>query len=195
MPIAPPGVLGPDRGPAKTAEAVPPTPGAPALALGSGRGSPKFAEAVPPVSGAPESGPKPDPEVAKLAAPAPMLVSPADRRDRCQATPRLRASRSRPDLSLSPTWAAWRPRRDAGDPKSQTMLALAYHAGTLLKVNDEEALSLLRRAANRGFVAAEEAMGIFCQSGFGMPPTKRRRFTGTPRRRNTDHATRQPTLR
>jgi TPR repeat protein len=60
----------------------------------------------------------------------------------------------------------------AGDPQSETTLALAYHAGTLLKMDDAEALRLLQHAANRGFVAAEEAMGIFCQLGFGMPPDK-----------------------
>jgi uncharacterized protein len=60
----------------------------------------------------------------------------------------------------------------AGDPESETTLALAYHAGTLLKMDDAEALRLLQHAANRGFVGAEEAMGIFCQSGFGMPPDK-----------------------
>jgi uncharacterized protein len=60
----------------------------------------------------------------------------------------------------------------AGDPESETTLALAYHAGTLLKMDDAQALRLLQHAANRGFVAAEEAMGIFCQSGFGMPPDK-----------------------
>jgi len=60
----------------------------------------------------------------------------------------------------------------AGDPESETTLALAYHAGTLLKTNEVEALRLLQDAANRGFVAAEEAMGIFCQSGFGLSPDK-----------------------
>ena len=60
----------------------------------------------------------------------------------------------------------------AGDPESETTLALAYHAGALLKQDDAEALRLLRQAANRDFVGAEEAMGIFCQSGFGMPPDK-----------------------
>jgi hypothetical protein len=60
----------------------------------------------------------------------------------------------------------------AGDPESETMLALAYHAGTLLKTDDAKALRLLQQAASRGFVAAEEAMGIFCQAGFGMPPDK-----------------------
>jgi len=60
----------------------------------------------------------------------------------------------------------------AGDPESEITLALAYHTGTLLKRDDAAALVLLRRAANRGFAAAEELMGIFCQSGFGMPPDK-----------------------
>ncbi len=60
----------------------------------------------------------------------------------------------------------------AGDLKSETTLGLAYHAGTLLKMDDKEARRLLRHAANRDFVPAEEAMGIFCQSGFGMPPDK-----------------------
>jgi len=52
------------------------------------------------------------------------------------------------------------------------MLALAYHAGTLLKQDDAQALQILRRAASRSFVAAEEAMGTFCQLGFGMPSNK-----------------------
>jgi uncharacterized protein len=60
----------------------------------------------------------------------------------------------------------------AGDPEAETMLALAYHAGTLLKMDDAKALRLLQQAASRGFVAAEEAVGIFCQAGFGMPPDK-----------------------
>lgn len=60
----------------------------------------------------------------------------------------------------------------AGDPESETILGLGYHAGTLLKLDDTEALRLLRQAANRGFVGAEESMGIFCQIGFGIPPDK-----------------------
>jgi TPR repeat protein len=60
----------------------------------------------------------------------------------------------------------------AGDLESETTLGLAYHAGILLKIDDAEALRLLRHAANHGFMAAEEAMGIFCHAGFGMPPDK-----------------------
>jgi TPR repeat protein len=60
----------------------------------------------------------------------------------------------------------------ADDLESETILGLANHAGTLLKLDDREALRLLRHSANGGFVGAEEAMGILCQLGFGMPPDK-----------------------
>ncbi len=80
----------------------------------------------------------------------------------------------------------------AGDAQSETTLALAYHAGTLLKMDDAEALRLLQPAANRGFVAAEEAMGIFCQSGFGMPPDRAQAiswYTKAAQRGSIDAAT------
>src|SRR5579872_824635 len=60
----------------------------------------------------------------------------------------------------------------SGDPEAETTLGLAYHAGLLLKVNDAEALRLVKDAANRGFPAAAQAMGIFCQLGVGMAPDK-----------------------
>jgi TPR repeat protein len=61
----------------------------------------------------------------------------------------------------------------AGDAEAQTMLALAYHAGILLKRDDAEALRLLHKAANHdsaahGSVAAEESLGIFAATGVGM---------------------------
>jgi len=59
---------------------------------------------------------------------------------------------------------------DAGDLESETTLALAYHFGTLLKVDDDQALQLLRRAAKHGYMAAEETLGMFYQDGFGVPP-------------------------
>ena len=58
----------------------------------------------------------------------------------------------------------------AGDPQAQTMLALAYHAGVLLRQDDAEAVRLLRQAADHGAVAAEESLGIFSETGIGMPP-------------------------
>ncbi|MGB9235258.1 MAG: AMIN domain-containing protein [Terriglobales bacterium] len=59
-------------------------------------------------------------------------------------------------------------RTESGDPEAQTMLALAYHAGVLLKRDDAEALRLLHKAADRGSMAAEESLGIFSEGGIGM---------------------------
>jgi TPR repeat protein len=55
-----------------------------------------------------------------------------------------------------------------GDPEAETTLGLAYHAGVLLKGNDAEALRLLHKAADRGFMAAQESLGIFSETGIGM---------------------------
>jgi uncharacterized protein len=56
----------------------------------------------------------------------------------------------------------------AGDPESQTLLALAYHVGGLLKKDDVEANRLLQKAAARGYMAAEESLGIFAETGIGL---------------------------
>jgi TPR repeat protein len=48
------------------------------------------------------------------------------------------------------------------------MLALAYHDPVLLKNNDSEALRLLHQAADHGFMAAEELLGIFLERGLGV---------------------------
>lgn len=55
-----------------------------------------------------------------------------------------------------------------GDPESETTLALAYHDAVLLKRDDAESLRLLRKAADRGFMAAEESLGIFAETGIGI---------------------------
>ena len=55
-----------------------------------------------------------------------------------------------------------------GDPESETLLALAYYAGVLLKKDDAEATRLLHLAANRGYMAAEESLGMFAETGIGM---------------------------
>ena len=57
---------------------------------------------------------------------------------------------------------------DGGDAEAQTVLALAYHSGILLKNDEVEALRLLRKAADQGFVAAQESLGIFYATGVGM---------------------------
>ncbi|HYA95833.1 MAG TPA: tetratricopeptide repeat protein, partial [Terriglobales bacterium] len=80
----------------------------------------------------------------------------------------------------------------AGDPESETILALAYHEGTLLRVDDTEAVRLLQHAAARGFVPAEESMGIFAEMGFGMAPDKTKAvswYTKAAEHGSTDAAT------
>ena len=151
MPNMPPVVLGSNRMPPKSVDVAPPMPSVPPLVLGSNREAPKSADVVPP--------------------PPTMLRPPQIPRTatiRLNAYALLDKARALTVSDLEPLEA----KAQAGDPESETTLALAYHAGTLLKLNDAEALRLLQHAANRGFVAAEEAMGIFCQSGFGMPPGK-----------------------
>jgi TPR repeat protein len=135
----------------KSAEVVPPMPSVPPHVLGSNRATPKSVAAVPPTPTIP-----PPPQIARTATVQPNAYALLDQ------------ARALTVSGLEPLEA----KAQAGDPESETTLALAYHAGTLLKGNDAEALRLLQRAANRGFVAAEEAMAIFCQSGFGMPPDK-----------------------
>ena len=56
----------------------------------------------------------------------------------------------------------------AGDPEAETTLALAYQAAVLLKRDDAEALRLLHKAADQGFMAAQESLGIFSETGIGM---------------------------
>src|SRR5262249_28994852 len=59
-------------------------------------------------------------------------------------------------------------RAEAGDAEAETILALAYHSAVLLKNDEIEALRLLRKAASKGFLPAEESLAIFCATGIGM---------------------------
>jgi uncharacterized protein len=54
-----------------------------------------------------------------------------------------------------------------GDPEAKTILALADHGAFLLKRNDDEALRLLHEAADQRYMAAEESLGIFAETGIG----------------------------
>ena len=56
----------------------------------------------------------------------------------------------------------------AGNPEAQTLLALAYHAGAMLKKDDVEAARLLHLAADHGYPAAQESLGIFAEMGIGL---------------------------
>jgi uncharacterized protein len=58
-------------------------------------------------------------------------------------------------------------RAKAGDPEAETTLALAYHDAVLLKKDDAESLRLLHKAADGGFMAAQESLGIFAETGVG----------------------------
>src|SRR5208282_4341606 len=171
VPSVPPVVLGTDRTAPKSAEVVPPMPSVPPLVLGSDRTAPKSAEVVPPMPSAPavvRGTDRAAPKFAEVAvgslipslSPPPLIPRTATLEFHAYALLDKARTVTIFDLELLEAKA------QAGEPESETTLALAYHAGTLLKQDDAEALRLLRRAANGGFVAAEEAMGIFCQSGF-----------------------------
>jgi TPR repeat protein len=67
-----------------------------------------------------------------------------------------------------PDLQALEERADTGDPEAETTLALAYHAAVLLKRNDAESQRLLHQAADRHYVPAEEALGIYAEQGIGM---------------------------
>jgi uncharacterized protein len=56
---------------------------------------------------------------------------------------------------------------EAGDPEAETTLALAYHSAILLNRDEAEALRLLHKAADQGFMAAEESLGLFAETGVG----------------------------
>jgi uncharacterized protein len=152
LPVWPPEVRATDRTAPKPADVVPSTPTAPPLVLRSDRLALSF------------TAPPPKPKV--LPPPAHILPAATTQVDAYALLDQARA------LGLADL-EALEAKAQAGDPQSETTLALAYHAGTLLKLDDAEALRLLRQAAGRGFVPAEEALAIFCQSGFGMPPDKK----------------------
>jgi uncharacterized protein len=54
---------------------------------------------------------------------------------------------------------------EAGDAEAETILGLAYHAGILLKKDDALAVALLHKAADQKFMAADESLGIFAETG------------------------------
>jgi len=147
------------------------------LTGGDRRPAPATAESNPAASSPP---PTPNPDraapksaVAALAKPTtqPPSLAPREATVQLSAYTLLAQARALTISELEPL----ENKAQAGDLLSETTLGLAYHAGTLLKMDDAEALRLLQHAANHGFVAAEEAMGIFAQSGFGMAPDKARR--------------------
>lgn len=121
-----------------------------------------------------------------VARPSPVIAVPASGQFRAYALLDRARTLSISDLGTLEAKA------QAGDAESETILALAYHAGVLLKLDDGEALRLLQKAANGGFVAAEEALGIFAQMGFGKPADKGEAvawYTKAAQQGSTDAAT------
>jgi TPR repeat protein len=82
---------------------------------------------------------------------------------------------------------------EGGDPQAETLLALAYHAGVLLKNDEDEALRLLHRAATRGYVPAQESLGIYYAAGIGMeepdPQAALQWYTAAAEKGSVDAAT------
>jgi TPR repeat protein len=82
---------------------------------------------------------------------------------------------------------------EGGDPEAETLLALAYHAGVLLKNDEAEALRLLHRAAARGYVPAQESLGIYYTAGIGMekpdPQAALQWYTAAAEKGSVDAAT------
>src|SRR5208282_2289673 len=177
-PTAPPVTLRTDRQTPELVAEPSPMPSPSVLAVVHVRDgmAPKPAEVVPPIPTAPPLVLKADRlvlEAASAAPPKPNVLPPP--RVLPAATTQVNAY-ALLDQARALTIAdleSLEAKAQAGDPQSETTLALAYHAGALLKLNDAEALRLLRQAAGRGFVPAEEALAIFCQSGFGMAPDKK----------------------
>ncbi len=82
---------------------------------------------------------------------------------------------------------------EGGDPEAETLLALAYHAGVLLKNDEAEALRLLHRAGARGYLPAQESLGIYYTAGIGMekpdPQAALQWYTAAAEKGSVDAAT------
>ena len=147
VPSAAPVVPGDDRAAPRTAEAVAPTPNLPPL--GADRTAPRSGEVVPTMSSAPAVVPgtaRAAPKFAEVAA-GPLIPNlslpplfPRTATLQFHAYALLDKARTLTIFDLEPLEA----KAEAGDPEAETTLALAYHAGTLLKQDDTQALRLLR---------------------------------------------------
>jgi TPR repeat protein len=80
-----------------------------------------------------------------------------------------------------------------GDAEAETLLALSYHSGVLLKNDEAEALRLLHKAADQGYMAAQESLGIYSAAGIGMetpdPQEALKWYTAAAQKGSVDAAT------
>jgi TPR repeat protein len=67
----------------------------------------------------------------------------------------------------------WEPLAKQGDPLAQFNLALLYHSGSGVEVDEQKALSWYHKAADNGYYYAQEYLAIGYQEGwFGLPIDK-----------------------
>ena len=63
----------------------------------------------------------------------------------------------------------WEPLAKQGDPLAQFNLALLYHSGAGVKVDEQKAVSWYHKAADNGYYYAQEYLAIGYQEGwFGL---------------------------
>ena len=64
----------------------------------------------------------------------------------------------------------WEPLAKQGDPLAQFNLALLYHSGAGVEVDEQKAVSWYHKAADNGYYYAQEYLAIGYQEGwFGLP--------------------------
>ena len=64
----------------------------------------------------------------------------------------------------------WEPLAKKGDPLAQFNLALLYHSGAGVEVNEQKAVSWYHKAADNGYYYAQEYLAVGYQEGwFGLP--------------------------
>lgn len=68
----------------------------------------------------------------------------------------------------------WEPLAKQGDPLAQFNLALLYHSGAGVPVDEQKAVSWYHKAADNGYYYAQEYLAIGYQEGwFGLPKDKK----------------------
>ena len=64
----------------------------------------------------------------------------------------------------------WEPLAKQGDPLAQFNVALLYHSGAGVEVDEQKAVSWYHKAADNGYYYAQEYLAIGYQEGwFGLP--------------------------
>jgi len=68
----------------------------------------------------------------------------------------------------------WEPLANQGDPLAQFNLALLYHSGSGVDVDEQKAVSWYHKAADNGYYYAQEYLAVGYQEGwFGLPKDRK----------------------